>query len=175
MRLATFLIAALWAPAWAQPVTLPAGVDRLGAKAEGTVEITMDKAMLRLAARFLSDKGDDARAKKAMSGLESVYVRSFTFGKEGDYAPADLEAVRAQFQTAAWSRIVGMRSKDGDNVDVFLKGESNGQIGGAVVISAEPRELTIVHVSGTLDPEHLADLGGQFHIPHLAMNEGARK
>ena len=176
MRLATILPAAMVAAAWGQTIKLPDSVERLAAKAEGTVEITMDKAMLKLAGRFLSDRGDEAKARKTINGLESVYVRSFTFAREGEYNPADLEAIRAQFQTSSWSRIVGVRSREGgDNVDVFLKAEANGQLGGAVVISAEPRELTIVHIIGTLDPDQLADLGGQFHIPHLAMNGGRRR
>ena len=38
---------------------------------------------------------------------------------------------------------------------------------GIVVIAAEPRELTIVHISGNLDPEKLAELGGDFGIPRF--------
>jgi Domain of unknown function (DUF4252) len=171
MRLATILVAVALAPAWGQKIKPPEGMDRLAAKAEETIEVTMDKAMLKLAGRFLSDRGDEAKARKVLEGLESIYVRSFTFGKEGDYNPADIEAFRAQFQTAEWSRVVGLRSTlDGENVDVFLKSGTNGEIGGAVVIAAEPRELTIVQISGTLDPDQLADLSGQFHIPHLAMS-----
>jgi hypothetical protein len=172
MRLATILMAALTSAAWGQTLKLPDSVERLGAKAEESVEITMDKAMLRLAGKFLTDKGDEARAKKAMSGLESITVRSFTFRHDGEYSAADVDAVRAQFQTAAWSRIVGVRSREEGNVDVFLKAGTAGQIGGAVVIAAAPRELTIVHINGTLDPDQLADLGGQFHMPHLAMGGG---
>ncbi len=176
MRLATIVLAAAMAPVWGQTIKLPASIERLAAKAENSVEITMDKSMLRLASRFLSDHGDEAKARKVMGGLESIYVRSFTFSREGEYNTADLDAIRAQFPSPAWSRIVGVRSKEGgDNVDVLLKPEANGQLGGAVVISAEPTELTIVHINGTLDPDQLANLGGQFHIPHLAMNTGVRK
>ncbi|HEY1497741.1 MAG TPA: DUF4252 domain-containing protein [Candidatus Solibacter sp.] len=175
MRLATILMAAVAAAAWGQTIKLPDSVERLGAKAEGTVEITMDKSMLRLAGKFLSDKGDEGKARKTIDGLESIYVRSFTFATDGEYATADVDALRAQFQTAAWSQIVGMKSREEGNVDVFLKSGSGGQLGGAVVIAAGPRELTIVQINGTLDPDQLADLGGQFHIPHLAMGEGARR
>jgi Domain of unknown function (DUF4252) len=175
MRLATILMAAAAAAAWGQTVKLPDSVERLGARAEGTVEITMDKSMLRFAGKFLSDKGDEAKARKTIDGLESIYVRSFTFAREGEYTTADVDAVRAQFQTAAWSRIVGVRSREEGNVDVFLKSGNGGQLGGAVVIAAAPTELTIVQINGTLDPDQLADLGGQFHIPHLAMREGARR
>lgn len=171
MRIATVFAGAMLAAAWGQTIKLPASVESLKAKAEGSFEMTLDKTMLRLAGRFLSDAGDEAKTRKVLDGLESIYIRSLTFGREGEYNPADLDAVRAQFQAPAWLRIVGMRSKqDGENVDVFFKSMGNGQIGGAVVISTRPRELTIINITGTLDPAQLADLSGQFHIPQLAMS-----
>jgi hypothetical protein len=36
-----------------------------------------------------------------------------------------------------------------------------------VIISAEPKELTIVSIDGTLDLKQLAGLGGQFGIPKI--------
>lgn len=170
MRLATWIVAAALAPAWAQTIKLPANLERLAAKAQESTEITLDKAMIQLSSRFLSNWGDEGRAKRVLSGLDSIYVRSFSFDTPGEYDPADLDALRAQLKPGEWSRIVGVRStRGGDNIDVFLKGAANGRLGGAVVISAEARELTIVHINGTLDPDQLADLGGQFHIPHLAL------
>ena len=94
-------------------------------------------------------------------------MRSFEFTHEGEYDMADVEAVRSQLQSPAWGRLVGVRSKHGENVDVYFKDGGNGKLGGVVVISAEPRELTIVNIIGTLDPEKLADLGGEFGIPKL--------
>ena len=76
-----------------------------GGRFYGAFGVNFVKTMLRLAGIFMSDRGDEAKARKAMNGLESIYVRSFTFRKEGEYNPADLDAVRAQFQTAAWSRM----------------------------------------------------------------------
>jgi len=174
MKIAAVLLAALvpfvaLAPLGAQEIKLPASFDKLTAKAESSVDVTLDGAMLRLAARFLSDKdSDEAGAKKAISGLQSVAVRSFQFAGEGEYDRADLNAVRSQLQSPAWSRIAGARSKaTGQDIDVYFKIDGKGQLGGVFIIAAEPRELTIVNITGTLDPEHLADLGGQFHIPSI--------
>jgi hypothetical protein len=168
MKIAAILFAAL-ASLTAQEIKLPPGLDKLAAKAEESVDVTLDGAMLRLAARFLSDKdSDEARAKKAISGLQSITVRSFEFAREGEYDPADVNAVRSQLQSPAWSRIVGAKSKTtGEDIDVYFKIDAKGQLGGVFIISAGPRELTIVNLTGTLDPEHLADLGGQFHIPAI--------
>jgi hypothetical protein len=172
MRIATIMLAACVAPLWAQDFKLPANLDKLSAKAENTVEVTLDGSMLRLASRFLSDQDhDQAKAKKLMAGLESVYVRSFEFAGEGAYAMADVDALRAQFHAPGWSRIVGVKSKHGSNdADVFLKTTDGGQIAGIVVIAAEPRQLTVVNVAGTIDPAKIVDLSGRFHIPELALS-----
>ena len=59
-------------------------------------------------------------------------------------------------------------------MDVFLKLPGNGTLGGAVVIVAEPRQLTFVNVVGTIDPEEVAELGGQFHIPRMRSSFSSR-
>ena len=168
MKIATIALAAVLLPAWAQEIKLPVNLDALADKARDAVTVTMDKSMLQLAAKFLKDHdGDEADVRKLLSGLDSVYVRSFEFDSEGEYSTADVEAVRSQLQSPPWGRLVGVRSKHGENVDVYFKDGGNGTLGGIVVIAAEPRELTIVHIVGTLDPERLADLGGEFGIPRF--------
>lgn len=173
MRIATFLLAACVAPLCAQEFKLPANFDRLSAKAQNSVEVTLDGSLLRLAGKFLSDQDhDQAKAKKLMAGLEAIYVRSFEFAADGAYDMADVDAVRAQLRGPGWSRIVGVKSKhNGKDADVFLKTTENGQIGGIVVIAAEPRQLTVVNIAGIIDPAKIVDLGGRFHIPELALSE----
>ena len=105
---------------------------------------------------------------KAKAALEGVYVRSYEFAEDGEYSRADVESVRSQLQAPTWGRIVGVRSRrDHGDVDVFLKLPGNGTLGGAVIIVAEPRQLTFVNVVGSIDPDDVASLGGQFHIPKL--------
>jgi hypothetical protein len=169
MRIVTIALAAVLMPLAAQEIKLPANFEKLAAKADETVAVSLDGSMLRLAGRFLSDKeGDQAKTKKLLSGLQSISVKSFTFASAGQYDTADVNAVRAQVQGPQWSRIVGVTSqKDGKNADVYFKDGGNGTLGGIVVICAEPKELTIVSIVGTLDPAQLADLGGQFGVPKL--------
>lgn len=183
MRLASILLAVGMfqapglAPLSAQEIKLPPALDKLADKAEQSVDVTMNKSMLEMAAKFLSDQEpDSARTKKLLGGLESVTVRSFEFAFEGEYNAADVQAVRSQLTPPAWSRVVGVRSNvrsgvrsggTGDNAEVYFKNAPNGQLGGVVVILAGPTQLTIVNVTGTLDPAQLADLGGEFGIPRL--------
>jgi hypothetical protein len=165
MKRALTLLAAVLIPAFAQEIKLPASLDRLADKAEETVDITLDKNMLRFAGGFLTGRGDEPKARGFLAGLDSITVKSFEFAREGEYNPADLDAVRAQLQAPTWSKIVGVKSLRGENVDIYIKAGANGQAAGVVVLVAEPRELTVVVLVGTIDPAKLADLGGQFHIP----------
>jgi hypothetical protein len=172
MKILTIALAAVILPALAQEIKMPVNLDALADKADNAVTVTLDKAMLQMASKFMHDKdGDEEEVRKLISGLDSIYVRSFEFGHEGAYSMTDVDSVRNQLQSPTWGRLVGVRSKRGENVDVYFKDGGNGRLGGIVVIAAEPKELTIVNIIGTLDPEKLADLGGQFGIPRM---EGSR-
>ena len=163
-----FITCAVLGPLGAQEIKLPPNLERLAAKASEVVDVTMDANLLQLASRFLSDKdADDAKVKKLIGGLKGIYVRSFEFEKPGEYQQSDIEPVRTQLHTPAWSRIVGVRSqKSAENSEVYLKTE-NGKIGGLVILMTEPKQLTIVSIEGTIDPDQLNELGGHFGIPKV--------
>jgi Domain of unknown function (DUF4252) len=165
IKIALIMCMAL-APLGAQELKLPPNLDRLAAKATEVVDVTLDANLLQLASRFLSDKdADDAKVKKLISGLKGIYVKSFEFDKAGEYLDSDVEPFRAQLHNTAWSRIVGVRSqKAGQNAEVYVKTE-NGKIGGLAILSTEPKELTIVSIEGSIDPDQLSELGGHFGIP----------
>ena len=162
----------------AQDFKVPPNIESLSAKAKETVEVTMDGPMLRWASKFLSaDDPDEEKAAKLVANLKGIYVRSFEFDNDGAYSMADVDALRSQFRSPGWSRIVGVRSEhDGDNVDVFFKLE-NDKMAGIVVIAAEARELTFVNLVGPLEVDQLADLGGEFGVPKLdrkSLKHGAK-
>ena len=167
IKIALIMCIAL-APLGAQELKMPPNLDRLAAKASEVVDVTLDANLLQLAGRFLSDKdADDAKVKKLVAGLKGIYVKSFEFEKAGEYQDSDVEPLRAQLRSPAWSRIVGVRSqKSGQNSEVYIKTE-NGKIGGLAIVSTEPKELTIVSIEGSIDPDQLKELGGHFGIPKV--------
>lgn len=169
MKLAYMAFVALL-PVAAQEFKIPASLDKLADKATEVVDVTLDNAMLQLASRFLSDKDpDEARVKRLVAGLKGIYVKSFEFEKTGEYEESDVTALRSQLKGPGWARIVGVRSrKNGDNADVFI-GSDGGQVTGLVVIAAEPKQLTVVSIIGSIKPEDLRDLGGNFGIPKMEM------
>ena len=101
-------------------------------------------------------------------------VRGLAMFQEYVDNPQAMAEIRAQLQSPAWNRIVGVRSKrEHENAEVYIK--SNGdQITSLVIVAADPNELTFVSIDGPIKPEDLADLGGQFHIPEVEMDHKAK-
>jgi hypothetical protein len=55
-------------------------------------------------------------------------------------------------------------------VQIYGWREGN-QSGGLAILVAEPRELTIVNIVGSIDIDRLAELEGQFGIPKTTGNQ----
>ena len=145
-------------------------LDSLANRASETVDVKLDERLMLTAAKIFSEK-DDADIKEILKGLKGIYVKSFEFEKEGQYSPADVESVMSQLRGGGWSKIVGVRSKkDGDNVDVYLMMQGD-QIEGLAVISAEPKEFTVVNIVGPVNLEKLTKLEGQFGVPDLGLDQ----
>lgn len=156
-----------------QPRLQITNLERFEAKSIQTVEVTLDGSLLQLASKFLSSKKpDEAKVKELISGLQGIYVRSYEFDKEGVYTLADIESLRTQLRTPGWTRIVGVRTTkpDSGNVDVYIS-NTDSKINGLAIIAAEPKELTVVNIVGSIDLEKLSELEGQFGIPRLGIKK----
>lgn len=166
---ALLTVAVLSSAAIAQELKMPVDLDRLAAKASETTEVTLNGRTLQLAAKFMNDEGD-AEARELVKKLKGVYVRSFEFDKAGEYSQADVEAIRSQLKSPVWEKVVNVHSKrEGENAEIYFKTDASNQIAGLVVIAADPRELTIVHIDGPLDPSDLEKIGGDFGVPRVEM------
>lgn len=153
------------ASGFAQSVKIPDRIEKLAAKANETVNITLDGPLLQLAGMFLNgNNSDEAQAKSVISKLKGIHVRSFEFTRDGEYSEADVESLRSQLRSG-WARVIETREAR-EHVEVFIKQEK-GELGGLVILSAEPRELTIVNIDGPIDLKKLASLAGKFGIPNI--------
>ena len=141
-------------------------LDKLFPKASETIDVTVDKSLLTLAAKFLkTDKPDEAAAREIISALKGVYVKGVQFESDNQFAEADVETLRSQLRAPGWSRIVGVRSKrEGQNVDVYLM-INNGVIDGIGVLLQQPKQLMVVNVVGTIDPEKIYPIAGPVRYP----------
>jgi hypothetical protein len=174
MKYLVVLLASMLLPAHAlraQEIRIPANIDALAARAVNSVNVTVDGGLLQLAGKFLSSADPEQRlAKNIIANLKGIYVRSFEFAGPGEYSNSDVESLRSQLKSPAWTRMASVRStRDGEDVDVFLKREDD-KIAGVVVIAAQPTRLTFVNIEGPVDLDQLARLGGQFGIPKVIVD-----
>jgi hypothetical protein len=160
----TLLLLAAALPAFAQQTFDFHTLDKLGAKARESTNITLDGDTLKLAGNFLN--GDNAALKPVVDNLKAFYVRNFEFDKEGQYADADLEPLRAYIKTLQWNKIVDVK-EDKDTSEIYIKPLPNNRIGGLAIINAEPKEVNVIYITGDLNMSDLAKLDGNFGIPDM--------
>jgi hypothetical protein len=163
---------ALVAPAGAQnsPLPLPSPVEKeLAARASGVTEVTLGKNMLAFAAKFMHDKDEDeVGVRQLIEGLDGIYVREYEFDKEGEYSIDQIEQLRKYFETPEWTPVVHEHErKSGETTDILMK-VVNGGNRGLFILSAEPKDLTIVLILGPIRVEDLAKLHGLAGLDSLA-------
>jgi hypothetical protein len=144
-------------------------LERLAPKAAETVNIEIDGFLIRFAGSILSDKDADERAvKELVAGLRGVYVRSYEFKADGQFADADVAAVREQLRAPGWSRLVDVESRglDFGDAEIYLAGQG-GRVEGFALLVVGPRELTVVNIVGSLDLDKLRKLGDTLNLPRV--------
>ncbi len=153
---------ALSAQTRTSPLPLPPAVEKeLAARASNVTEVTLGKDMLGFAAKFMNGKDqDEATTRHLIENLDGIYVRSYEFDKEGQYSMDEIEKLRQYFETSEWTPIVRERERrTGETTDVLVK-MVNGETHGMFILSAEPKELSIVLILGPVRMEDLGKLSG---------------
>ncbi|HTA45896.1 MAG TPA: DUF4252 domain-containing protein [Bryobacteraceae bacterium] len=159
-----FLLLAAAIPALAQQNFDFKTLDKLGAKAKESTNITLDNNTLRLALGFL---GDGENSLKSLAGkLKGIYVRSYEFDKPGQYNEADLAPLRAYVKSLQWTKIVDVKEQN-ETSEIYILGLPNDKLGGLAIISVEPMEVTVVFINGALDMSDIGKLSGNLGIPDL--------
>jgi hypothetical protein len=121
----------------------------------------------------MSSGTDDKEIKSLISSLKGIYVKSFTYGKDGAYDPSVLDSVRQQLSGGQWSRLLAAKSSsEGSDTAIYLW-RNGDKPGGLAVLSASPREVTLVNIVGMIDLEQLRTLQGKFGVPDLKMGGAA--
>jgi len=133
------------------------GLDGLASKAKESVDITLDSSLLQMAGGFLAGAGKDGNdIKGLLAGLKAITVRSFEFKETGQYRIEDLEPIRAQLRTPGWNKIISSQSKE-ELSEIYTRIEQ-GKVVGFAIIAAEPKELTVVAIEGSIDLNDLSKL-----------------
>ena len=144
----------------------PMQIDRLAGQASDKIDVSLSGPLLQFAAKFLDDNDpDDAKVRKLIVGLEGIYVKCYSFKNANVWTQADLETIRHHLRAPEWSRIVNVSGEDGTS-EIYVRMVEKKPTGVAI-LCAEPKELTIVNIAGSIDLASLSELGGHFNIPKI--------
>jgi hypothetical protein len=168
------LLTALALPLAAQDTFDFAVLDKLGTNSTSRSNITLDGDMLKLASSVLGSSKDAGDVKALVDSLHGIYIRSWEFDKEGQYNEADLGPLRDYLKQHRWSKIVDVHEKK-EVSEIWTLPQDNSRIGGIAILSAEPKEATVVYINGSLKAEDIAKLSGTMGIPDLKSMQAVKK
>jgi hypothetical protein len=140
----------------------------LAKKATESVDITLDGDMLKTATHMMGAAGGhnatNTDVSSLVAGLKAITVRSFTFDKPDMYSQQAVESVLAQVDAPGWKKVISVREK-GERVEIHLRADSED--GGLLIVSEEPKELTIVNIAGRINMDQLRQLQGHMGVPNM--------
>ena len=130
-----------------------AGTEQFAKGAKGANEINMDGKSLSLLG-----KGDAGKK------LDFVIVRNYEYDHAGMYRQADVDAITARLRDGSWSCIVHTHSEK-ESADICMRQGSDHETNEIIVIAAEPKELSFIHVKGRMSIQDLQNMGANFGAP----------
>jgi hypothetical protein len=137
-------------PAWGQALNF--NLDAVAAKAKEKAEVTLEGPLLEEAMKNAPDK-----LKDKMGNVRRVVVRHYEFDKPGQYSDSDLDSVRKVVSGGAdWARIINVKEEK-ESVEIYMQSQG-GKTTGFLLIAAEQKELTVVHVAGIIDLASLQEV-----------------
>jgi len=146
--------------------------SHLQSKATEVVDVTLGTWPLALASKLMeADDPESVEMKKVISGIKSIAIRSYEFDSDYVYSKEDVDAVRSQLTSSAWTRLAQVRKRNQvQEVDVYAALDDD-RITGFAIIASEPRKFTILNIVGTIDLDQLARLEHHIDLPHIALSE----
>jgi Domain of unknown function (DUF4252) len=127
-----------------------AGTEKFATGATDVTEINLDPKMMGM----VHGGGDGELAHK----MKFMVIHTYTYDKPGMYKPEDVEAYRKKLEDGTWSCSVHTKDKSG-TTDICSR-NSSGDGSEMVILTAEPKELTFIHMSGNMSLSELSKMGG---------------
>ncbi len=131
---------------------LLAGTEKFAQGASKVTEINLNPQTMGMAGRTYGPEGDLTKKMKLM------VVHSYTYEKPGMYRMDDVEGYVKKLEDGSWSCPVVSREKDRFSY-ICAKTDSD-QTNEMVILSAEPQQLTFIHMAGTMSFNALSSMGG---------------
>lgn len=141
-------------------------LDKLAEKAKESSVVNLGPDQLNMVAGLTGGKDKEGLGDLAKT-LKSVQVRSYEYAEKGQYDAEIVRAFRDKVTSSGnWMSIISTKEQGGFT-DIMVKKGADGKSEGFLIVAAEPREVSIVHIDGPLDLSSLGKLGGIAGIPEI--------
>ena len=128
-----------------------AGTEQFAKGASDVTEINLDPKMMGMLGK---NTGNDLAHK-----MEFIVVHSYSYDKPGMYKMEDVEAYRKKLTDGSWNCFIHSRDKDG-STDICQRTAADNETHEMVIMTAEPKELTFVHLKGKMTIDDLRKFSG---------------
>jgi len=132
-----------------------AGTEQFAKGASDVTEVNLDPKMLGMLGK---STGNDLAHK-----MEFLVVHSYSYDKPGMYKMEDVEAYRKKLMDGSWNCFIHSRDKDG-STDICQRTAADNETHEMVIMTAEPKELTFVHLKGRMTIDDLRKMGGSMGV-----------
>jgi hypothetical protein len=129
-----------------------AGTEKFAKGASDVTEINLDPKMMGMVP---GSAGEAGLARK----MKFMVIHTYEYPKAGMYSEEDVEAYRKKLQDGTWSCSIHVKDKDG-TTDICSRTSPDHEGAEMVIMAAEPKELTFIHMSGNMSLEDLSKMGG---------------
>jgi hypothetical protein len=141
------------APAAAPQVKddLFAGAEKFAQGASAVTEINLDPSTMGM----VSHGGQEAGLAHKMN---FIVVHTYKYDKPGMYSMEDFQAYTKKLTDGTWNCSVHVREKDG-STDICSRTAADHETNEMVILTAQPKELTFIHMSGKMPLSELGRMG----------------
>jgi hypothetical protein len=136
-----------------------AGAEKFAQGASEVTEINLDPNTMSMIGRgndmfiFNKDKDKDSNAHK----MNFIVIHSYKYDKPGMYNMDDFLAYSKKLTDGTWNCSIHVRSKTG-STDICSRAAADHESNEMVILTAEPRELTFIHMSGKMSLNELSGM-----------------
>jgi hypothetical protein len=120
-----------------------AGTEKFAAGATDVTEINLGPKTMGIVGK--TDGKDGDLAKK----MRTMVIRTYKYDKPGMYKMEDVDVYRKKLEDGSWSCSVHVRNKTG-STEICSRTSPDQGTSEMVILTAEPQELTFIHMSGNM-------------------------
>jgi len=134
-----------------------AGAEKFAQGASEVTEINLDPSTMGMIGRGMLSLYSPTGA--LANKMNFMVIHSYKYDKPGMYSMDDFEAYSKKLTDGTWNCSIHVRSKTG-STDICSRTAADHESNEMVILTAEPRELTFIHMSGKMSLNDLTRLSG---------------